>query len=69
MDAEEIILYSTGCPKCKILKAKLSAKNIPHTENNSIQDMMALGIETVPVLSVNGKLLPFKAANDWVNLQ
>ena len=65
----EIILYSTGCPMCRVLKTKLNAKGIAFTENNSIDDMLALGIETVPVLSVDGELKLFKEANDWVNEQ
>ena len=63
----DISLYSTGCPMCRVLKAKLAAKQIGYTEVNSIDEMLALGIESVPVLSVDGELLQFKAANDWVN--
>ena len=65
----DIILYSTGCPKCNILKRKLSEKNIPYRENKDTDEMVALGIDYVPVLSVNGELLQFKEANDWVNQQ
>ena len=66
---QEIILYSTGCPMCRVLKTKLTSKGIAFSENNSIEDMLALGIETVPVLSVDGDLMLFKEANDWVNEQ
>lgn len=31
-----ITLYSTGCPKCKVLKKKLEEKGIKYTENNSV---------------------------------
>ena len=62
-----IILYSTDCPKCKILKAKLEAKNIQYVENNNIVEMKSLGIDTVPVLSLDGKMLTFMDANNWVN--
>ena len=65
----DIILYSTGCPKCNILKRKLSEKNIPYRENKDTDEMVALGIDYFPVLSVNGELLQFKEANDWVNQQ
>lgn len=64
-----IILYSTGCPKCKILKQKLDSKAIPYTENNSVEEMLRLDILQVPVLSVDGKLLPFGKANEWLNNQ
>ena len=62
-----VILYSTGCPKCKVLKQKLDSKAIQYTENNSVEEMLALGIMQVPVLSVDGELLAFPQANEWVN--
>lgn len=63
----EIIIYSTGCPKCNVLKKKLVKKNIKFTESNDVDVMTSLGIDQVPVLSVNGKLLDFVKANKWVN--
>lgn len=64
-----ITLYSTGCPKCKVLKKKLDEKGIKYTVNLSVEEMMAIGITQVPVLCVDGKLLQFKQAVDWVNTQ
>lgn len=65
----KIILYSTGCPKCKVLKHKLEEKGIAYTENNAVDEMLSLGIAQVPVLSVDGELLDFKLAVEWTNLQ
>lgn len=65
----EIILYSTGCPKCTVLKKKLDFKGISYIEKNDIGLMQALGITQVPVLSVDGELLPFAKANTWINNQ
>ena len=64
---DNIILYSTGCPRCEVLKSKLNDKAISYTENNSVDEMTALGITQVPVLSVNGNLYEFKEAVEWVN--
>lgn len=61
------ILYSTGCPKCKVLTKKLDMKNIQYTVNNSQEDMIALGITQVPVLSINNKLYNFTEAVKFVN--
>lgn len=61
------ILYSTGCPRCKILKQKLDKEGIPYTENNSAVEMLKLGIDQVPVLSVDGKQLGFSAAVKWAS--
>lgn len=62
-----IILYSTGCPKCKILKQKLDSKNITYSVCDSVDDMLALGIMQVPILSIDGELYDFCRANEWVN--
>lgn len=65
---EKIILYSTEvCPKCKILKTKLDSKNINYEVNMDLDYMESLGIMYVPVLSVNGELMDFMTANDWIN--
>lgn len=65
----EVILYSNGCPRCCVLKQKLDAKSIAYTEENSVDKMLAIGIIQVPVLSVDGELLAFGQANEWVNKQ
>ena len=63
----EIIFYSTNRTKCKILEKKLAEKNIKFTKNNNVVEMAELGIDQVPVLSINGSLLNFVEANKWIN--
>lgn len=63
----DIVLYSTGCPKCNVLKDKLNSKDVQYKENNSVSDMLALGIVQAPTLSIDGEMLDFFKANDWVN--
>ena len=65
----EIVLYSTGCPKCGVLKKKLEEKYVPYTENNSVDEMLALGITQVPMLSIDGVFYDFRTAVEWVNKQ
>lgn len=60
-------MYSTGCPKCKVLKKKLEDKNVDYTENNDIEKMTELGIMQIPVLSINDKLMSFAEAVEWIN--
>ena len=62
-----IVLYSTDCPKCKVLKQKLNNRDIQYIERNSVDEMIALGITQAPMLSVNGELLTFLQANEWIN--
>ena len=65
----KLILYSTNCPKCRVLKKKLSDKGLSFEENLFVDEMEKLGITEVPVLSIDGELLDFKTAVDWVNRQ
>lgn len=65
----KLILYSTNCPKCRVLKKKLSDKGLAFEEDLSVDEMEKLGITEVPVLSIEGALLDFKTAVDWVNQQ
>lgn len=64
-----IVLYSTNCPRCNVLEAKLKAKNINFEINNNIDEMIEKGIQTAPVLEVHDELLQFKDAVDWINEQ
>ena len=66
---ENIILYSTGCPRCEMLKQKLVEKNIAYEEVNDVDKIIGRGILEVPVLSVGQQLLDFRDAFIWVNSQ
>ena len=66
---EEVILYSTGCPKCRILETKLQNKGVYYTKNTSVDEMEKLGFTAVPVLSVGGKYFEFGDAVKWINAQ
>ena len=63
----EVTLYSTGCPKCKVLVTKLDSKNINYNVVSDINVIISKGINTVPVLEVDNNLMDFKTAVDWVN--
>ena len=64
-----VTFYSTHCPKCKVLKLKLKQKNIEYTENDKVDEMLALGIQSAPALSVDGQIYLFADAIKWVNKQ
>lgn len=63
----DIVLYSTDCPKCKVLKKKLEEKNIKYTVESDEEKMLLLDIMTVPVLSVDKTLMSFADAVKWLN--
>lgn len=63
----KIILYSTGCPKCNVLKKKLEMKGIDYEESGDVEKLIEMGIKQAPVLNVGGVLLDFVEANKWIN--
>ena len=65
----EIKLYSTHCPRCKVLMKKLEQKGLVYEDITSIEEMKALGITAVPVLEVDGVRYDFSKANQWINQQ
>ena len=62
-------LYSTGCPKCQVLKKKLDAAGINYTIESNIEIMKDKGFLQVPILEVDGKHMSFTEANKWIGEQ
>ena len=62
-----VILYSTNCPRCKILKSKLDKKGITYSVVDDVDKMLSMGMVVVPVLEVDGVRMNFKEAINWVN--
>lgn len=63
----KVILYSTGCPRCTVLKRKLDEKGVDYVVIDDVDDMMKHDILDVPVLYVAGVLMHFNEAIAWVN--
>lgn len=66
-----VTLYSTHCPKCKVLEVKMKQKGIEYTVNDDVAYMMnVLHVQSAPSLQVdNGEILDFSAALAWINAQ
>lgn len=62
-----VIMYTTGCPKCKILKKKMDEKKVEYEEETDVEKMKSMGIDRVPMLSVDGKLLSYLEAVKLIN--
>lgn len=60
------ILYSTNCPKCNTLKKKMEMSGIDFEVNTNQDDIKELGIASAPVLVVDGEVLDFVKAVNWV---
>lgn len=59
-------LYSTGCSKCIILTKKLDEAGITYDVFDDVDKMIEMGMTTVPMLEVDGKIMNFKEAVDWI---
>lgn len=66
---EKIVLYSTGCPKCGVLKRKLDSAGIQYNVVSDVDEMLKLGMSSAPFLGVDGELLDFNKAMVWIRSQ
>ncbi len=62
-----IILYSTGCPKCNILKKKLADAQMEYSVVEDVDVMLSKGLKEVPWLEVDGNLMNFVDSSKWIN--
>lgn len=64
-----VILYEHGCPRCKVLKMKLDQKGIQYDDVTDVEVMKSKGFKEAPKLEVDGVVMDFKDAVDWVKEQ
>ena len=57
-----MILYTTNCPRCKVLEAKLNAKNISYDICSDVNVMEEKGFMEAPMLEINGVVYSFNDA-------
>lgn len=59
-------MYSTGCPKCSVLKKKLEQSGLDFEIHTSVDEMLGLGIRSAPALNIEGEIFDFSAAIKWL---
>ena len=65
---EKMVLYTTGCPKCRILEKKLSDKGIGFEKCDDREVMSSLGMVSWPMLRLDdGRMLGYFEAVKYVN--
>ena len=67
--SKKVILYEHGCPRCKVLKAKLDKSGIEYENVNDVEVMKAKGFNEAPKLEVDGVVMDFKEAVKWIGEQ
>lgn len=64
-----VILYTTHCPRCNVLEKKLAQKGIEFETKTDFdkEEMVRKGFASAPLLEVEGKIMAFSEANEWIN--
>lgn len=62
-----VTLYTTNCPKCKVLEKKLEEKNIKFEICENVDVMLEKGMMQAPYLEIDNELLDFSKAIKWIN--
>lgn len=65
----KVILYEHGCPNCLRLKSRLDEKGIQYEDITDVELMKSKGFESAPKLEVDGVIMDFKTAINWVKEQ
>jgi len=59
-------LYSTDCPKCKVLKKKLDDAGVAYELCTDVEIMESKGFMQAPMLEVDDNTFDFINAINWV---
>jgi hypothetical protein len=65
-----ITLYSTGCPKCKVLEKKLTDKGLEFTIISDVEQILKAAdkanTDFTPILEVNNNFMDYQQAEVWI---
>ena len=64
-----VVLYSTNCPKCKVLEKKLDSIGVDYTIITDEDLMISKGFSSAPMLEVDGNVMDFGNAIRWAKEQ
>ena len=66
-----IVLYTIDCPNCLVLEKKLKTKNIEFLKVSDKDTIIAKGFgeSAFPILEVDGVVMSYKTAIQWINNQ
>ena len=67
----KVTLFSTHCPKCRVLELKLKQKNIPFDVIDDVNTVIKVGqdkgILSAPILKIEDRYLDFQNALAEIN--
>ena len=62
----DITLYTTHCPKCKVLEIQLQKKGLTYNTIEDTDKMIEKGFSTTPILEVDGEVMDYTAAVNYL---
>lgn len=62
-----ITLFTIDCPKCKILEKKLEQAGVKYEVCRDRDEMERKGFDFMPVLEVDGQIMNYSDATNWIN--
>lgn len=66
-----VTLYSTHCPKCRVVEMKLKQLGIEHQIIDDVDTVVKIGqdqhILSAPILEADGKFMNFQEAVKFIN--
>jgi glutaredoxin len=62
-----ITLYTIDCPKCKRLEKTLEQRSIQYEVCRDRDEMEHKGFDFMPVLEVDGQIMNYSEAINWIN--
>ena len=61
-----ITLYTTHCPKCKVLETKLQQRELEYETVEDENIMVEKGFLSAPMLEIDGEVFDFSGAINWL---
>ena len=63
----KVKLYTTHCPKCKILEERLNEKKIKYEIIDNIEELQKMNFKSVPNLEIDGKIYNYLESIKYLN--
>lgn len=63
----KVKLYTTHCPKCKILEERLNEKKIKYEIIDNIEELQKMNFKSVPNLEIDGKIYNYLDSIKYLN--
>lgn len=62
----KVTFYSNDCPRCKILQQKLDEKGVMYEKVSDVEIMKQKGFMSAPMLEVDGNIMTYLEAINWI---